>query len=112
VQVSAYAACERYLGSVRRECLDHVIIFSERHMLRVLFAASSCAGMLSPVPKYISSGYSRRSMVENAIYRYKRLIGREMKARTMAGQRAEMRIGCKILNTMASLGMPNSYGAG
>jgi len=51
-------------------------------------------------------------MVENAIYRYERIIGREMKARTMAGQRAEMRIGCKILNTMASLGMPNSYRAG
>ena len=32
----ANAVCERYLGSVRRECLDHVIILSERHMLRVL----------------------------------------------------------------------------
>ena len=32
----ANAICERYLGSVRRECLDHVIILSERHMLRVL----------------------------------------------------------------------------
>ncbi len=51
-------------------------------------------------------------MVENAIYRYQRIIGREMKARPMAGQRAEMRIGCTILNTMASLGMPNSHRAG
>jgi hypothetical protein len=58
------------------------------------------------------SGYSRRSMVENTIYRYKRIIGREMRARTLAGQRAEMRIGCKILNTMAGLGMPDSYRAG
>ena len=32
----ANAVCERYLGSVRRECLDHVIILCERHMLRVL----------------------------------------------------------------------------
>lgn len=28
--------CERYLGSVRRECLDHVVILSEAHLRRVL----------------------------------------------------------------------------
>jgi putative transposase len=27
---------ERLIGSIRRECLDHVIIFSERHLRRVL----------------------------------------------------------------------------
>jgi putative transposase len=27
---------ERVIGSIRRECLDHVIIFSERHLRRVL----------------------------------------------------------------------------
>jgi putative transposase len=27
---------ERLIGSVRRECLDHVIVFSEAHLLRVL----------------------------------------------------------------------------
>jgi putative transposase len=32
----ANAVCERYLGSARRECLDHVVILNERHMLRVL----------------------------------------------------------------------------
>ena len=30
------AVCERYLGSVRRECLDHVVILNEAHLHRVL----------------------------------------------------------------------------
>jgi len=27
---------ERVIGSIRRECLDHVIVFNERHLRRVL----------------------------------------------------------------------------
>ncbi len=32
----ANAICERFLGSVRRECLDHVLIVSEKQLHRVL----------------------------------------------------------------------------
>jgi putative transposase len=28
--------CERLIGSIRRECLDHVIIHSEQHLQRIL----------------------------------------------------------------------------
>ena len=34
----ANAVCERYLGSARRECLDHIIVLSERHLLTTLGA--------------------------------------------------------------------------
>ncbi|MBA2526232.1 MAG: transposase [Pyrinomonadaceae bacterium] len=30
------AYVERLIGSIRRECLDHVIVLSERHLRRVL----------------------------------------------------------------------------
>jgi hypothetical protein len=54
------------------------------------------------------SGYSRRSIVENTAYRYKALIGSVMRSRTLQGQRVEARVGCRILNTTAALGMPES----
>ena len=30
------AYVERLIGSIRRECLDHIVIFNERHLRRVL----------------------------------------------------------------------------
>jgi hypothetical protein len=58
---------------------------------------------------HTQSGYSRRSMVENAIYRYKTIIGRGMRSRTLAGQRVEVQLACTVLNTITRLGMPDSY---
>jgi hypothetical protein len=58
------------------------------------------------------SGYIKRSMVENAIYRYKTIIGRAMRSRSLPGQRVEVQLACGVLNTMTRLGMPDSYRAG
>lgn len=55
------------------------------------------------------SGYSRRSMVENTMCRYKTIIGQSMRSRTLAGQRVEVQLASKILNTMTRIGMPESY---
>ena len=58
---------------------------------------------------HTSSGYSKRSMVENAVFRYKTMIGRSVRSRTFDGQRVEVQLACKVLNTMTRLGMPDSH---
>ena len=57
---------------------------------------------------HTESGYSKRSKVETTFYRYKIILGPAMRARGLASQRVEARIGCKILNTMTEMGMPCS----
>jgi len=45
----ANAVCERFLGSVRRECLDHFLIFDEKKLSRLLM---SSVGWVTPrLPK-------------------------------------------------------------
>ena len=56
---------------------------------------------------YVASGYSRRSKVETTCHRYKAILGSAMRARGLASQRVEVRLGCKILNTMTALGIPD-----
>jgi hypothetical protein len=58
------------------------------------------------------SGFSKRSIVENTIYRYKTIIGGGMRSRTLAGQVVEVRLACRVLNTMTCLGMPDSCRVG
>jgi hypothetical protein len=53
-----------------------------------------------------SSGYSRRSLVETAMCRYKTIIGRRLQARNLRTQRTEAKIACNVLNRMTWLGMP------
>ena len=54
------------------------------------------------------SGYNRRSLVETAMFRYKTIIGRRLRARTLPNQRTEAKIGCNVLDRMTALGMPTS----
>ena len=51
----------------------------------------------------------RQYKYTNPIYRYKTILGGNMRGRGMEGQRIEVQLGCKILNQMALFGMPDSY---
>ena len=48
-----------------------------------------------------------RSKVETTFHRYKTILGSGMRARGLASQGVEARMGCKILNSMTALGMPD-----
>ena len=87
-------------------------VFAERQILRERNRNIRSRVRLGKRQWHTKSGYSRRSMVENAIYRYKTIIGTDMRSRNLACQRVEARIGWKILNTMTDLGMPQSYRVG
>ena len=53
-------------------------------------------------------GYGRRSLGETAMFRYKAIIGRGLRARTLPAQKTETRAACSVLNRMTRLGMPVS----
>jgi hypothetical protein len=52
--------------------------------------------------------YEIRSLAEVAMFRYKKVIGRSLHARTLPTQQTEAKVACKVLNIMTGLGMPVS----
>ena len=53
-----------------------------------------------------TSGYYRQSAVENMFYRYKTLIGDQLRARGENSRQVESILACNILNQFRSLGRP------
>ena len=56
-----------------------------------------------------TSGDHRRSGVETHLGRYKRLIGRQLRARRMDNQETEARLGCALLNQLLTIAKPVAY---
>jgi transposase len=56
----------------------------------------------------VDTSYGKRSLVENAIGRYKSIIGTRLKARSFAAQQTEVAIGCGVLNRMLACARPKS----
>lgn len=57
----------------------------------------------------VESGYHRRSLAENTMFRIKTIFGEKVSARLFENQRTQLLIRCKALNWMTTLGMPESY---
>ena len=55
-----------------------------------------------------STGYGKRALVETAIGRYKSIIGRRLRARSLPGQQTEVAIACAVLNRMFACARPKS----
>ena len=45
--------------------------------------------------------------METTFHRYKAILGSAMRARDWRPRESEVRLGCKILNTMTALGIPD-----
>jgi len=58
------------------------------------------------------SGYTRQSVAENTMYRFKRLFGGHLWARGQQTQRVEAVMKCATLNWMTLLGMPQTVRVG
>ena len=54
------------------------------------------------------SGYSKRSLVENTMFRFKQAFSGKLQSRKFLNQHTEFMIKCNILNQFARMGMPNS----
>jgi transposase len=58
------------------------------------------------------SGYHQQARVENTFFRYKSIIGAQLRARHSKSQEVEAVIACNILNRMTELGRPESFAIG
>jgi hypothetical protein len=56
----------------------------------------------------ITANYGKRSLAEVAMFRYKKVIGRGLHARTLPTRKTEAKVACKVINNMTGLGMPVS----
>jgi len=56
-----------------------------------------------------ASGYHRQARVENAVFRYKQIVGDGLRARSQRGRETECGVACTVLNRMFELGRPESF---
>jgi hypothetical protein len=60
----------------------------------------------------VLSGYTRQSIAENTMFRFKQLFGGRLWARGLKTQRTEAMVKCSVLNRMTQLGMPEAVRVG
>ena len=64
---------------------------------------------LGPMRWQKAKQYGKRNVSENAMQRYKTIIGPKLHSREFENQQQEMMLAASILNRFTQLGMPESY---
>ena len=64
---------------------------------------------LGPMCWQKTKQYGKRNVSENAMHRYKTIIGPKLHSRDFNNQQQEMMLAASILNRFTQLGMPESY---
>ena len=57
------------------------------------------------------TGYGRRALVETTMGQYKAIIGPQLRARSLSGQRTEAMMGCSCLTACCTLDAQNPFAA-
>lgn len=61
-----HAVCEQFLGIIRRECLDHLLILSQAHPRQVVHTWVSCFNEQRPAHPCARAALSSRASVRGA----------------------------------------------
>jgi hypothetical protein len=79
------------------------------HVDAVAVSAAQCAWLHAPSDgRRKESGAHQQARAENAMFRFKRIVGDRLRSKSPERQRAEAMIGVDILNRMTTLVMPDS----
>jgi len=85
----ANGICERFMGSLRRECIDHVLIYDDKHLVRTVTEYTAYFNQERPhqgidqrIPDYYEAPKSRptsghvtsKSILSGLHHRYSRII--------------------------------------
>ena len=85
--------------NAKKSCLFKVYLNKREKLTRRWFE-------LGPYKWQKETGYNKRSLVETAMMRYKKIVGNHLYSRDLSAQKTESKIGCLVLNKMLSMGKP------
>lgn len=86
---------------------DNLYVDDQHHPKRMSNLVAHSA--LGPMRWQKEKQYGKRNVSENAMHRYKSIIGPKLHSRHFNNQQQEMMLGASILNRFTHLGMPGSY---
>ena len=100
------------------EILAHDLTPSERHdgpelpgLLDAVEGPIEAARRIAEVGRKVwktETGYHKRSLSKTAMVRFKKIIGANLKPRSLANQKTETSVAVRCLNSVTALGMPVS----